>query len=49
MCTVPCESDFDCPVDMLCEHDVCFWTCDSDRDCAAGMECEHDDTICEWD
>lgn len=48
MCTAGCDSDRDCPPDMLCEHDKCFYACASDRDCAIGMSCEHGNTICEY-
>lgn len=47
MCTVSCRRDDDCPVDMLCEHDVCLFACDSDRDCAIGFRCEHGNRVCE--
>ncbi len=48
MCTLSCVGDLDCPGDMLCEHDKCFYRCADDRDCAAGMTCEHGKTICEY-
>lgn len=49
MCTLRCDGDRDCPLDMLCEHGECYFTCDQDRDCANGMSCEHGNTVCEWD
>jgi len=49
MCTYACHDDFDCPSDMLCEHDTCFFSCQSDRDCAEGQSCEHGETVCEWE
>ena len=48
MCTLECDSDNDCPSDMLCEHDMCFYMCESDRDCGPDMTCEHGNTICEY-
>jgi len=48
MCTFECRDDLDCPSDMGCEHDVCFYLCDVDEACAVGQECEHGDTVCEW-
>ncbi len=48
MCTLPCDGDRDCPIDMLCEHSTCFFVCDRDADCANGQECEHGNTVCEW-
>jgi len=48
MCTLQCDDDRDCPIDMLCEHHMCFYACHSDRDCAAGMSCEHGNTVCEY-
>jgi len=48
MCTASCKNDRDCPGDMLCEHDKCFYACDSDRDCAEEMSCEHGNTVCEY-
>ena len=48
MCTAECHDDRDCPLDMLCEHDRCFYACDDDRDCAVDMTCEHDRTVCEY-
>lgn len=49
MCTATCSVDEDCPVDMRCEHDLCFYACESDDDCAPEMSCEHNNTVCEWD
>ncbi len=49
MCTIECRGDRDCPIDMLCEHDLCFYACDGDRDCAPEMSCEHGNTVCEYD
>ena len=37
MCTLRCDRDLDCPEDMLCEHETCFFGCASDEDCADGV------------
>jgi hypothetical protein len=48
MCTLSCDDDNDCPHDMLCEHNLCFYACESDADCAETMSCEHGNTVCEY-
>lgn len=48
MCTFECQDDRDCPIDMLCQHDLCFYACNSDDDCADSMSCEHGNTVCEY-
>lgn len=48
MCTQGCNKDKDCPADMLCEHNECFWVCDHDSDCADGQNCVHGNRVCEW-
>lgn len=48
MCTRACKGNMDCPHDMLCEHNTCFFVCASDNDCAPGQSCEHGNTICEY-
>ena len=42
-CSVPCDSDLDCPVSSVCikkDGGYCLLTCDSHLDCRAGYICD---------
>lgn len=48
VCTVSCDGDDACPLDMLCEHGVCWFPC-ADGSCPnENMVCQHDGRVCEW-
>jgi hypothetical protein len=51
-CTVTgCGSDGDtsaCPLDMICQHSLCFFPCDMGACPHPDMTCQHDNTVCEW-